>query len=139
MEARSLRFAAAARALGETARGAGFVAPAFRSPPRVKGRMRTIRWHASGSATVSLVLQNRPWSAVLADMIDGFVAVNAATHDDTADGARASGAAGEASGAERLRDLLWAAVEDIDLTDGSSHGAHEARSAPPLQVVHDAA
>ena len=91
--------------------------------------MRTIRWHASGSATVSLVLQNRPWSAVLADMIDGFVAVN---------GRSDHAAAGEASTSERLRDLLWAAVEDVDLTDGPPHHAHEATPAP-LQVVHDAA
>ncbi len=97
MQARALRFAATARALGEVARAHGFDAPAFRSPPRLEGRNRTIRRHASGAATVSVVVRGRPWSAVIADMIDGFVACN---HSDDA---------------ERLRDLLWGAIESVDL------------------------
>jgi len=97
MQARSIRFAATARALGEVARAHGFEAPAFRSPPRVKGRNRTIVRHASGAATVAVVVRGRPWSAVVADMIDGFVACN--TDGDP----------------ERLRDLLWGAIESVDL------------------------
>ena len=101
MEARSMRFAAAARALSETARSQGFDAPAFRSPPRVAGVTRSIKRHANGTATVSVVVRDRPWNAVLADMIDGFVAVN---HPDSA---------------PRLRDLLWGAVESIDARDSA--------------------
>lgn len=82
--------------------------------------MRTIRRNANGSATVSLVVRERPWSAVVADMVDGFVAVN------------------EASPArkEELRDLLWATVEHIELRDeaGSSAGGRAG-----LQVVSPAA
>ena len=75
------------------------MAPAFRSPPRLPGRNRSIRHHANGTATVSLVLRDRPWSSVVADMIDGIVAVN------------------PDSDAEMLRDDLWATIEHIDLVD----------------------
>ncbi len=101
----SLRFAATARALGEVARAAGLAAPTFRSPPRVGGRLRTIRRHASGSATVSVVVRGRPWLAVVADMIDGFVTVN-----PDAD-------------AGQVRDLLWGVVGDVDV--------REPRGSPP--------
>ncbi len=117
MQARSLRFAATARALSQAARSAGFMAPGFRSPPRVQGRVRTIRRHANGSSTVALVVRDRPWSAVLADMIEGVVAANEET--------------GQSS--EELRDLLWAVVEDIDLTETPPARASQ------LQVVDSAA
>ena len=94
-----MRFAAAARALSETARAQGFEAPAFRSPPRVAGVTRSIRRHRDGTATVSVVVRDRPWSAVLADMIEGVAAVN---HPDSA---------------PRLRDSLWAVLECIELGD----------------------
>jgi len=113
VEARSLRFAATARGLTDVARAAGFVAPRFRSPPRVPGRVRTIRWHGDGSATVSVVLRDRPWSAVVADMIDGFAAVN----DDPR---------------HELRDQLWAAVEAFDVTAPVA-------GEPPLTAVPPAA
>lgn len=99
MEARSIRFAAAARSMAEAARHAGFVAPAFQSPPRIAGRNRTIRRHSNGSATIALVLKGRPWFAVMADMIDGFAVANCAEGEPTSD---------------ELRDVLWAAVERID-------------------------
>ena len=117
MEARSLRFAATARALGEAARRDGLCAPAFRSPPRVKGRMRTLRRHANGSATVSVVVRERPWHAVVADMIEGFVAVNAADR------------------AEEVRDLLWGTIEHIELPEPSK----DPSPSTPLQVVDEAA
>lgn len=106
MESRSVRFAAAARVLTDAARHAGHVAPGFRSPPRVPGRMRTIRHHADGSATISLVLRDRPWAAVLADMVEGVVVVNAP----------------DAGAAELLRDLLWSAVESLDVPDAPMTG-----------------
>lgn len=129
MQARSLRFAATARALGDAARAHGFASPAFRSPPRVEGRARTIRRHPNGSATVSLVVRERPWSAVVADMIEGFVAVNPQVDD-----------------AAELRDLLWATIEHIELpsaatapTDtGTDIGSDSGKEAN-LQVVSSAA
>jgi hypothetical protein len=95
MEATSLRFAAAARVLGQTARRRGLDVPSFRSPPRLQGADRSLRRHASGSTTVSVRLKGRPWSAVVADMIDGVVAANQLT----------------GNGADRARTALWAAVE----------------------------
>ena len=61
MEATSLRFAAAARTLGQVARREGLVAPSFRSPPRTVGLVR---------------LRDRSWVAVVADMIDGVIVAN---------------------------------------------------------------
>ena len=48
-----------------------------------------------GSATVSVRLHQRPWAAVLADMIDGVIVAN-----------RLSGTA-----ADTVRTALWQAVE----------------------------
>lgn len=83
--------------------------------------MRTIRRHANGTATVSVVVKARPWSAVVADMIEGFVAVN-----------KVRGNEGGAASAEVLRDHLWSAIEQIDLTD-------EPQPTAPLRVLEDAA
>lgn len=124
MESPTLRFAATARILTEAARRSGYRAPSFRSPPRVKGRTRTVRRHADGRATVSLVLRDRPWSAVVGDMIEGFVVVNDV--DPVA--------------AEQLRDLLWGALDEIDLRadrrDGAAVPDRTYRAGPaPLHVV----
>jgi len=77
MEARSLQFSTAVRALGSTARRLGLpVSPAFRSPPRAAGAERTLQRHRSGEATVAVRIKGRPWAAVLADMVEGVVAAN---------------------------------------------------------------
>ena len=94
----SLRFAAAARLLGDIARRLGLIVPAFRSPPRVVGRSRTIRRRSDGSATVSVVLRDRPWPAVLADMVEGVVAANSLRDAE----------------ADRARDRLWGGLEAAD-------------------------
>ena len=73
-------FAAAARRLGDAARGAGLAVPAFRSPPRVAGAMRTIRRYPGGTV-VSVQLRDRPHEAVAADMVEGVVATNRLTGD----------------------------------------------------------
>lgn len=94
MEATSLRFAHAARTIADVARVRGLEVPAFRSPPALAGVQRSVRWRA-GTATVAVQLRHRPWVAVLADMIDGVLAVNALR-----------GAA-----ADEVRTALWQAVE----------------------------
>jgi len=133
MESRSLRFAAAARTLGDAARRAGFVAPTFRSPPKIAGRTRTIRRHQNGGATVSLVVKSRPWFAVVSDMIEGFVAVN-----------RTGNAVDDLVMGERLRDALWDVVEVVDVrtddapTAGKKRGTNNDGS-PHLNVVPTAA
>ncbi len=103
MEATSLRFAAAARTLGQVARRDGLVVPSFRSPPRTLGLDRSIRRTRSG-VVVSIRLRDRPWIAVLVDMIDGLVATNLLDGVDAA----------------RLRTLLWEAVMASELVDASS-------------------
>ncbi len=69
--------------------------PGFRSPPRIADAHRTIRRRGS-VPSVAVRLRGRPWSAVLADMIEGVVVAN------------------ELSGmrADRVRAALWLAVED---------------------------
>ena len=69
------RFAHAARTLAREARRRGLVAPSFRCPPRLVGADRTLR-RRPGGAVVAVRLRGRPWPAVLADMIEGVVAVN---------------------------------------------------------------
>jgi hypothetical protein len=73
--ATTVQFAAAARAIAAAARRFGLAAPTFRTPPRLVGLDRTVRRHALGGV-VSVRLRGRPWAAVVADMIDGVVAVN---------------------------------------------------------------
>ena len=73
-------FAAAARRLGDVARGAGLAVPAFRSPPRVAGAQRTIRRYPGGTV-VSVQLRDRSHEAVAADMVEGVVVTNRLSGD----------------------------------------------------------
>jgi hypothetical protein len=91
----TVRFADAARRLAIAARAQGITPPSFRSPPRLFGVARSLRRRPDGTTQVAVVLRGRPWSAVLADMIEGVVVAN-----------RLSGNA-----ADRLRTALWSAVE----------------------------
>jgi hypothetical protein len=94
MESTSLRFAEAVRALGLEARRRGLTMPAFRSPPRLAGVQRSLRRRPDGGAVVAVVVRGRPWPAVVADMVDGVVAVNQL----------------KAATADRARAALWAAA-----------------------------
>jgi hypothetical protein len=97
MEPTSLRFARLARSLGEAARAQGLRAPSFRSPPRLPGVTRSIVRRGPG-VTVAVALRDRPWGAVVADMVEGVVAAN-----------RLAGV-----GADRARAALWQAVAAED-------------------------
>ena len=99
MEATSLRFASAARTLGQVARARGLVVPGFRSPPRLAGVERAVRRRPDGGATIAIRLRGRPWVAVLGDMIEGVVVANGLT-----------GVA-----ADRARNALWSAIETDEL------------------------
>lgn len=98
MESTSIRFAGAARDLGRAARLCGLTPPAFTSPPRLAGYSRTIRRRPNG-ATVSIVIRSRPWSAVLADMIEGIIVANALDRER----------------ADTVRTALWLSVEQPDV------------------------
>ncbi len=94
----SLQFAHAVRTLSESSRLQGLVVPMFRSPPRAPGAVRTIRRTRRGT-TISVVVAGRPWTNVLADLIDGIVVVNELEGGD----------------AIRCRTALWAALERDDV------------------------
>jgi hypothetical protein len=98
-EASSLRFASAARTLGQVARQRGLAVPGFRSPPRLDGVERSVRRRPDGGATIAVRLRGRPWVAVLGDMIEGVVVAN-----------RLTGAA-----AHHARTALWGGVEPHEL------------------------
>ncbi len=97
MESTSIRFAGAARELSRAARLCGIDAPAFTSPPRLTGYSRTIRRRPNG-VTVSIALRNRPWPAVLADMVDGVINANGLTGRE----------------ADQARNALWLSVVQPD-------------------------
>ena len=90
----SLRFAHSVRTLSESVRLHGLLVPLFRSPPRRAGAGRTVRRTRRG-VTVSVVVAGRPWTRVLADLIDGVVVVNEL----------------EGAAAIRCRTALWEALE----------------------------
>ena len=86
----SVRFSMVAKAFGHLGAQAGFAVPGFRSPPRSTQTARAIRRDSSGSV-VAVRIKDRPFEAVIADMIEGVVVCN--------------GLPGPRSG--ELRDLLW--------------------------------
>ena len=91
----TLRFTAAARALADAARRLGLEPPSFRSPPRLGSVDRSLRRHPRGTV-VAVRLRERPWPAVLADMVEGVIAANDLS----------------ASAADCVRGALWQAVAD---------------------------
>lgn len=92
----SVEFAAAARTLTGAARRCGLIAPSFRSPPRLVGVDRSLR-RRGDAAVVSVRLRERPWGAVLADMVEGVVAANALGPPD----------------ADRVRSQMWSALRRV--------------------------
>jgi len=78
MEPTSLRFARLARSLAQAAQAQGLRAPTFRSPPRIPDVTRSIV-RRGPAVTVAVALRDRPWPAVVADMVEGVVAANRLT------------------------------------------------------------
>jgi len=95
MEATSIRFSHAARAMRLVVQQRGLDMPLFRSPPRLQGVQRSLTRRSIGASTVAVRLRQRPWAAVLADMVEGVVVVNAL----------------QGSAADELRHALWSALE----------------------------
>jgi hypothetical protein len=75
VEAGALTFSQAARRLGAAARAAELVVPAFRSPPRVAGALRTIRRYPGG-AVIAVRIKGRPFADVASDMVEGVLVAN---------------------------------------------------------------
>ena len=94
VQSSSLRFARAVQSLAAASRALDLAVPGFRSPPRLVGVQRSIkRW--PGGATIAVVVRDRPWAAVQADLIEGVVAANGLASPD----------------ADRVRTELWRALE----------------------------
>jgi hypothetical protein len=72
----AVRFAEVVRRLGAAARAAGLTVPAFRSPPRNPGAVRTLR-RLPGGPVVAVRVHGRPLPEVLADMVEGVIVANA--------------------------------------------------------------
>lgn len=79
----TLRFARAARVVGEAVGPLGLVAPGFRAPPARRGVDRAIRRTPSG-AVVSVRVRGRPFEAVMADMVEGVLVANGLERDEAA-------------------------------------------------------
>ncbi len=104
----ALRFAAAARRLGDAARAAGLDAPAFRSPPGISTARRTIRRYPGGGAVGSVRLRGRRFARIAGDMVEGVLVANRVS----------------ARAAPRLRSLLrTAALSDRSDASGVSAAA----------------
>jgi hypothetical protein len=99
----TVRFAEAARTLSREARRRGLRAPSFRCPPRLVGVDRSLR-RAGDSAVIAVRVRDRPWVAVLADMVEGVVAANRLTPP----------------AADRLRTELWQAL-GVDVEPDRTH------------------
>lgn len=76
MASLSLRFSESVRVLADATRRAGLVVPAFRSPPTDPDVDRSILRRPSGDIIVGVKLKDRPFAAVLADLIDAIIVVN---------------------------------------------------------------
>jgi hypothetical protein len=70
-----IRFAELARHIGAAARATGLVVPAFRTPPRHSGVLRTIR-RLPGGPVVAVQLRSRPTVDVVLDMVEGVIVAN---------------------------------------------------------------
>jgi hypothetical protein len=109
----TMQFAAAARLLNAESQRFGLDAPSFRSPPRVVGVDRTVRRRDHGGV-VAVALRDRPFVAVLGDMIEGVIVVNRLV----------------APIADQVRTALWAilSLRGFISTDFYSDASSEMRS-----------
>tara|TARA_B100001769_G_C21867067_1_gene469331 strand:- start:102 stop:509 length:408 start_codon:yes stop_codon:yes gene_type:complete len=89
----SLRFAVVAKLLTNATASEGLLAPSFKSPPVVNDVDRAVRMSEAGSV-VSVRLKDRPFEAVVADMVEGVVVCNQLSP----------------TAASQLRNLLWSVV-----------------------------
>ncbi|MEG3596325.1 MAG: hypothetical protein VX360_04670 [Actinomycetota bacterium] len=89
----SVRFAIVAKSITQVAAGCGLVVPGFKTPPRSGDLDRTVRRQSCGSI-VAVRIKDRPFEAVIADMIEGVVLCNDMSIEK----------------AGKLRNLLWDAA-----------------------------
>lgn len=79
---RATEFSSAARTIAAAARRAGLRVPSFRTPPRRRGAVRTLRRWPGGGALVSVATRGRPVDDVLNDMAEGVLVANGLRGDE---------------------------------------------------------
>ena len=89
----SVRFTIVAKTISQVVASCGLEVPGFKSPPRSGDVDRTVRRVNRGSI-VAVRIKDRPFEAVIADMIDGVVVCNDMSTER----------------AGKLRNLLWGAA-----------------------------
>ena len=89
----SVRFAIVAKILTQVSARCEIEVPGFKSPPRSVELDRTVRRQSSGSV-VSVRIKDRPFEAVIGDMIEGVILCNELP----------------IAAAGKLRNLMWSAV-----------------------------
>ena len=92
-ESYSIKFVKVVRTLERIANQRGFNVPTFRSPPPTAKFQRTVKKQPDKKLIISIVVRERPWLAVLADIIEGFVLANKPSNRES-----------------ELRDLLWDSI-----------------------------
>lgn len=101
MQSLTLRFSETVRILADRARRAGLDMPAVRSPPEHPDADRTIRRRDDGGITVCVRLKDRPFAAVIADLIDAILTTN-----DVAPGDQ-----------QPIRRDMWKALADLGFVE----------------------
>jgi hypothetical protein len=110
-------FADAARVLSDAAHSLQLVVPGFRTPPRIVGMDRTIRRSSDGvGGVVAVRLRDRPFTAVVSDMIEGVIAINRLQPPD----------------ADRIRNALWPVMLQFTMYQSSKmQSTSHARTSSP--------
>ena len=118
-QANAMSFAAVGRVLTDQALAQGVTAPSFRSPPRIPGVRRSVTRNRDDSITVSVIVSQRPLSAVIADMIDGVVLTSGLRADE----------------ARALYDTLWTRSHSWLLGVAPATESRPLAGAPTLRAV----
>ena len=93
----SVRFSMFARAITDAGKRLGLIVPSFRSPPHDGDLDRTLRRHSSGSI-VAIRVKDRPFGAVIADLVEGVIVCNRLTEREAGD----------------VRNVLWDAAIHVE-------------------------
>jgi hypothetical protein len=109
----SVRFSVFARAITDAGKCLGLNVPSFRSPPH-DGRLdRTLRRHTSGSI-VAVRVKDRPFGAVIADLVEGVIVCNRLTQREAGD----------------VRNVLWDAAIRVE------QKSHSTSTRRPTALIH---
>jgi hypothetical protein len=99
----SVRFSMFTRAITHASKRIGLDVPSFRSPPHDGHLDRTLRRHSSGSI-VAIRVKDRPFGAVIADVVEGVIVCNRLTQREAGD----------------VRNVLWDAAIHVDQKSDST-------------------